>query len=1637
MKKTLLTLVLILALVLSALAGCTTKKNGTDKNGSGSSANGSGSGNKEEEIIDGDYIFKSGSKIVVLVSSEESSSANSDSEAYGDLCNEVYQALAMCDAVLNVEIAPDTADRVKREVMIGRCDRELSRQAYRILERIEKEGDEASYVIYSNGSSVAIAYDDDYEIAELGIERFISDYVEGRTSLVLDAGHELKETINVLEYYKEIGEAELEAQWTTLRTQLLSQYLAHYEGDSAKATALVDETMQALRNFYSIYDKDALVEWFANLYEPNICVCSALYGSSVCLGTQYCGGAGFYFSNGGRNTLGFMPDLESTAQTFGFLKNSGMLDAVGQDVASAFPDGEVEKIVKWVKSLQLEDNGYFYHPQWSVQESNANIARIGRDLGHAVGILSAFGETPNYKTPSGVGGDGDSTLPTSSVAPSKVNLTSKLSKSSVALGASKVVSVAEGSTPSHMLTEEAWRNYLNGLNIRMDSYYVANEISSSSSAIKSRDDYLRRTGASYSLIDILVEWLAENQNPDTGTWHWGYTDDVYYANNGVLKLITTYQSLGREFPNPMKAIENAINAIISDQPINHVCDLYNTWFSVYFICNNVRTYGSTQDVNNVIWKLREMAPEAIQLSAEKMSTCLCNDGCFSYVPGKTSTSAQGLPVAPPGIAGEPAEGDVNATVICTYGNINYMLSALNFPVIPKICSDADRRYFKSLIADMGQVIKNDELDPYDPKTFDEFNVGNSIGIPNAKDAPAGGYKFLCTDSTKGSYLIAAKDPRKGSDGNVMQFHSGNGSWDRFILPTQTGIGGDTVVFETDICFDSITHLSSNGIEVNTTDASLTQLVLGSGENATSGFYALSTRIDGGEIRLIDMSSSKDGSPSSQYTYLGGGYEVGEWFYIRLEHYTVDEQTIRVKVYLGDTRETAELVAVSDNYFDYYATKIDNESATPPAISVYMTSMLSVTTNLELDILFDNLTVYKKRVTYTKEELPLNKNVDGPDQDALVFDFDDGAIPEGVDLLTGNNTATVTAGRLNLSSGEISVPANYRTSGANVASLSADILWNSGSGNLLSLVFRENQVSTQKVMGFDFKVKTIGGISYLVMNERMPTGTAGAEVSLVKIEKGVETNIRIDFYHTENVALIYVDGIFVTASDATYANIRPRLVDEVVITTNGSVLIDNLVFERMKFDFATAVEPSTPSDVHGFESETAEQSKGATLSGVTLDGTASLNAYGSFVKIPLAERSAVTSANLVSFTVIPSGGFSGDAVRPAILDADGNIIIAVDVKVTSVTDGVRIEIYETGKGGSYGLVIGKCVVPYGEDIVITLSYFPGETAANLEVNGKAIASTSVCYDTTSGESTPVFGAVYSIASARIAIDDMVCESLYKYRTPVTLDGANAEDGATKLTYDYSTESNLPKALTVSLKSGGSAVRIAQVFKKFGSSVGVYSKALMLESKPGSNDEFTFTPSNTTSGAKRVVFETEMMVSSKSTQSTIFQVMMTATGGPSGNRLVDGSYMFTLGVNKSGEVYYTDCSSTGKDPDSGDYRYESPTAIIGKVDEWFKLRVEYYQGDKDNVRIVITVNDGEKDIIVKDADGDRTVNQLVSDNYFGYRAVKYPDAVPLNNITQVLFYGQSGPTAVVYMDNTTFFGDNASFVGGEINFEKELK
>lgn len=1601
--------VLVLLLALSACTGGTQDENGN---------NAAQSGN---------YVFEPGSAISLVVSMSENSNT-----AYNDLISKIDIAFLGSKAGVAVTRVRDTDPRGKHEIILGECDRELSRQAYRELDKVSAESGEGKFVIYSNGSSVAIAYDrNDYDVASVAVDHFIKEYVDGKDSLKLEVGYKSAKTVELQKYYEELAAAKVEAQWASLESELLSSYKSHFKNDPEKAEQLVADTIEALHVLYDSYDKDAIVKWFANLYEPNICVCKAVHGLEECVGTPYCGGSGFYFSNGGRDTLGFAPDLESTAQTFGFLKNSGMLDDVGNKIVEAFPEGEAEKMIKWVKSMQDSEDGYFYHPQWSKQESGANVARIGRDLGHAVSILKELGTTPDYKTPSGVGGDGDSLLPTSSVVPSETSLTERLGRSIVSV-VSKVVATAESATPSHMASREAFEKYLSSLKIRTDSYYVANEISSQSSQIKARDEELMKMGADYLLTDILMDWFAENQNPDNGTWSWSSNQDAYYSNNGVLKVITTYQALGREFPNPLPAINNAIDALTCDKPINHVCDLYNTWFSISFICDNLRAYGNSETANEVVWALRERAPEAIKATAVKMAPCRCDDGSFSYHPGVTSTSSQGLPVSAPTPSGEPAKGDVNATVICTYGNINYMFGALRFYGAPTLCTDADRRTFKNIISGLDQVIKNAEIDPYDPYTFDSESV----------DSPAD-FEFLTTASDKGSFLRIAKDERKENDGNVLRLHSGAESWDRYIVDTKKGVGGDAFVYESSICFASATK--SNGAVV--TESSLMQLQLGSGSNATNGFYSIGAKVKDGVISLYDMSSSKDGAPSSQYTELYTGLTFGEWFHIKIEYFTIDEHNARARVYIGTTHEDIELVAVSDNYFDYYANKIDNPDAVVPTVGVYATSMLSVTTNINIDILFDDLCIYKSRVNYTKEELPLNKNVDGPDQDEVKFNFDEiTELPEGIIQHSSDSTVNISDGYLTLSKGaKLDIPTNYRTSGANVASFSADLLWNGGSNgdNLLSLRFTEGEVDRRNVIGFDFKIKSISGQSYLVLYERAPDGTTGTAVERVKIEKNTLTNVRIDFYHAENVALIYVDGEFMVVSDATYANIRPRRIDKLEITVPASeISLDNIIFERHKFDFAVAVEPEIPSDVQKFESMTSAEASGLIHSNVAINGTATMNNKYSYVRLPISKRAPIVSAYLTRVNIIPSENMDGDTVRLAITDNSGVIIVAVDVCIKLTTDGVLVQIYETGNGGRYDLVIGQKTVAHGDPVEVALIWYSDEKIANVEIKGVAVASTAICYDVGSENLTPAYGAVYSITDKAFEIDDMVAESLYKYRVPVQLDTVNKENGAKTLTYDYSTITNIPSALTASLKSGGSKVSIAQALKKIGNGAESYSKALVLDSRSGGNDEFTFTPSNVTVGANRVVFETEMMIPSKgcAQSGTFFQIMMTTTSGATGNKLVDGSYMFTIGVI-NGMVVYSDASSTGKDPSTGDYRYETPYVKLAEVDEWFKLRVEYYQGDKDSVRTVVTVNSGDSMDILARVDGayvvKETTNKLVGNNYFGYRTKKYPDAVPQNNIAQVLFYGQSGPQALVYMDNTSFWSDGARFDGGEINYIKELK
>ena len=488
----------------------------------------------------------------------------------------------------------------------------------------------------------------------------------------------------------------IEKRWQELENKVASEMSATL-GDGKRAVEYTKDMMAAMREFYTIYDADGLVSWFAGLYEPNI---QFDLNATEEQKERYSGGAGFYYSNSARDNYSrerngveyqLLPDAETTAQAFGFISNSGMLNDVNGDIRAAFPEGEPEKIIRFIKALQDEKTGNFYHPQWLSMIGTPDYwdSRRSRDMNYSLSTLSYLGASPTYDTPSGKAGDGilyDGR---------KIEIAKSEGQT-----ASEGKSEKKLETHPRLVSRESFKEYLKTLNLAGNSYYVGNELSSFAREIMQRDKEIGTEEEPRPLAAMLDKWLRENQFPETGCWHdqvKNPTDNVYYATNGMLKILAMYNTMEMPFPNPLPAAKSAFAVITDPKPIGHVCDLYNTWFIVDFICDNLKKYGGDEALaNKIIAEVRMAAIPAVRATAEKMRAGFRKpDGSFSYYADHSSQVSQNAPVAIPGTN----EGDVNATVIFTYGILNFMFSALDFGRPVPVCTSEHREKFKALIAE--------------------------------------------------------------------------------------------------------------------------------------------------------------------------------------------------------------------------------------------------------------------------------------------------------------------------------------------------------------------------------------------------------------------------------------------------------------------------------------------------------------------------------------------------------------------------------------------------------------------------------------------------------------------------------------------------------------------------------------------------------------------------------------------------------------------------------------------------------------------------------------------------------------------------------------------------------------------------
>lgn len=314
--------------------------------------------------------------------------------------------------------------------------------------------------------------------------------------------------------------------------------------------------------------------------------------------------SGFYHAVSSRDNTEFLPDIESTRFAFDILVEAGILPA------GVIPDEVLSPnikslLIEWLQSMQDEEDGYFYHPQWgkSITESRKN-----RDLG-AAALLNRLGAQALYP------------LPSERITQDEPD--------------------EDDQIPAYLRSEEALLNWMESHWNNGGAYSAGNSYSSALSQIRDA-----------GLIDTAVAFITEKQNPETGLWGEGLS---YFNSNAAMKMQGFYSTSDTPFPYIEKMIESITTIIIEGEEPGAVVDIWNPIVAIN---------GALDSYDTIPPDLRESIDEVIlplaEISIENIRAFKRDDGGFSYSRKNSSITSQGAYV---GYGLE--EGDVNATTVAT------------------------------------------------------------------------------------------------------------------------------------------------------------------------------------------------------------------------------------------------------------------------------------------------------------------------------------------------------------------------------------------------------------------------------------------------------------------------------------------------------------------------------------------------------------------------------------------------------------------------------------------------------------------------------------------------------------------------------------------------------------------------------------------------------------------------------------------------------------------------------------------------------------------------------------------------------------------------------------------------------------
>ena len=407
--------------------------------------------------------------------------------------------------------------------------------------------------------------------------------------------------------------------------------------DKTVGKAATDE----LRALYATYD-ERLYIWLAALWNGEV--------------------GGFYYSNSARDNDEFFPDVESTAQVWYFATLAKMFDHVG-GWQNALPESIKEKMLNFVINLQSSEDGFFYHKQWG---SDIPLSRRGRDLQWSTGIIEKLGAKPLYDTPNGKLGA----------------LGAPATAKRVKVGDSK-----NAASPEHLRSLSAFKDYLNSLNLKTESYSVGNLLNSQSEQIKA---------AGEDFCKLLADHLASIQDPETGV----FSDTLdHYAMNGLMKNSELLVRLGYPIPHGNEAMKSvlkiALSPTVTPPSMNHVCSIYNCWVLIDLLINNAKkTEGDAraEELRRIVY---DNAVDLLRATKRNMAVFRKPDGGFSFGPNSSCPTSQGVPVAIP----KSPESDVNATILLSGGTISHINAVFEADDLCLYCKEDGEQFIKLLCND--------------------------------------------------------------------------------------------------------------------------------------------------------------------------------------------------------------------------------------------------------------------------------------------------------------------------------------------------------------------------------------------------------------------------------------------------------------------------------------------------------------------------------------------------------------------------------------------------------------------------------------------------------------------------------------------------------------------------------------------------------------------------------------------------------------------------------------------------------------------------------------------------------------------------------------------------------------------------